>query len=46
MLAEIGGVEGEEAGIISKEAMKAKVTDVVKKDPRRAATILKEWLSE
>jgi flagellar biosynthesis/type III secretory pathway M-ring protein FliF/YscJ len=28
------------------EAMKEKVMDVVKKDPRRAATILKEWLSE
>lgn len=28
------------------EEMKEKVTSAVKKDPRRAATILKEWLSE
>ncbi|MGO9016524.1 MAG: flagellar basal-body MS-ring/collar protein FliF [Dissulfurispiraceae bacterium] len=42
----LGGVGEEEAGLISKEAMKTKVTEVVKKDPRRAASILKEWLSE
>ncbi len=42
----LGGVGEEEADIISKEAMKTKVTEVVKKDPRRAASILKEWLSE
>ncbi len=28
------------------EAMREQVMDVVKKDPRRAATILREWLSE
>ncbi len=41
-----GALEEQEAGLASKEGMKVKVTDVVKKDPRRAATILKEWLSE
>src|SRR5208283_3001142 len=33
----LGGVEEEAISIASKEGMKAKVTDVVKKDPRRAA---------
>ena len=41
-----GGTEEEQLEIASREGMKAKVTDVVKKDPRRAATILNEWLSE
>jgi flagellar biosynthesis/type III secretory pathway M-ring protein FliF/YscJ len=30
----------------TEEAMKEKLVDVVKKDPRRAATILKEWMAE
>jgi len=42
----LGGIEEEALEATSKEGMKAKVTDVVKKDPRRAASILKEWLSE
>jgi flagellar M-ring protein FliF len=41
-----GGVKGIEPEVTSEEEMKEKVMDVVKKDPRRAATILKEWLSE
>lgn len=41
-----GGMMEEDAEIASREGMKTKVTDVVKKDPRRAAGILKEWLSE
>ncbi len=40
-----GGAEIEPE-VASEEIMKEKVVDVVKKDPRRAATILKEWLSE
>ena len=40
------GITEEDEEIASREGMKTKVTDVVKKDPRRAATILKEWLSE
>ncbi|HXW69347.1 MAG TPA: flagellar basal-body MS-ring/collar protein FliF, partial [Dissulfurispiraceae bacterium] len=41
------GVVGEEdIEVPSAAVMKARVTEVVKKDPRKAATILKEWLSE
>ena len=41
-----GGMEEEDIEVTSAAAMKARVTDVLKKDPRKAATILKEWLSE
>ncbi|MGD0282485.1 MAG: flagellar basal-body MS-ring/collar protein FliF [Dissulfurispiraceae bacterium] len=40
------GVAEIEPEVASEEIMREKVVDVVKKDPRRAATILKEWLSE
>ncbi|MBI3592868.1 MAG: flagellar M-ring protein FliF, partial [Nitrospirae bacterium] len=35
-----------EAEISEKEMLKEQIMEVVKKDPRRAAMILKEWLSE
>jgi len=34
------------AEIAPEEVIKEEVTEMIKKEPRRAATILKEWLSE